>query len=570
LGCQATRPDIQVLGDNAPQEQGYVINGGPGSTEIVYRDAKGNRQSASSNVVRVPIKERCVEEPKAVLVPVPVAEVETPLLPWASYTLEVNTLQNYVLASASKLPDVVYHTEFFIPRKPPNIELKKSSDEQVLCCDKQLTFRLHFKNIGGDDAYNISISDIVPARVEYAEGSANASSYIADIQIERGADQKAKKIVWNIEGPIAAGEEGEVSYTVTCPVNMPNLSCFVRFEPKLILKGQQGKIICSVTNKGNGVAKNARLTVDIPLGIEHEGVVTGKRLLLVLGDIEPNKTASKDVQIKMNSDVKLEVITASVVADNWEGCECVVPFTPSLMIEKSGPAETKNRTPLNYTIVVKNISSKNAPATNCILTDKLPPLVTFASATENGVYDSKSNSVTWKLGTLMPGDIVSRNVVVAPQKSGTYIDEAKVSCDEGITVNDKASTLVTGVAAMLIQKYDTEDPVAVGETTTYVVEVRNQGFQPITMVEVANNIPRTTKFISARATDQAGMPINFRLENNDERVVFEPVPVIDSGEKAVFKITVQALQKGDLLNTVEAKCKEFQKTIMTDEPTTAY
>lgn len=569
LGCQATRPTIQVLADNEPADKGYVINGGPGSTEIVYRDAKGNSQSAASNVVRVPIKDKCVEEPK--VVPVIVEEpkvVETPLQPWTSYSVEVNTLQNFVLASASKMPDVAYHTDFFVPRKPPKIEFKKTSDEQVLCCDKQLTFRLQFKNIGGDDAYNISISDVIPARVEYVEGSANASSYVADIKIDRGADQKAKKITWNIEGPIGPGEEGEVFYTVGCPVHLPNLSCFLRFEPKLVVKGQECKVICNVTNKGTGAAKNARLAINIPKGIEHEGVATGKKLLLTLGNIEPEQTASKDFKIKMVEEVKLEEITANVVADNWEGCECSVPFTPSLTIEKSGPAETKNRAPLNYTIVVKNVSSKNAPATNCILTDKLPPLVNFTSASENGVFDAKTNMVTWKLGTLMPGDIVSRNIVLAPQKSGTYVDEAKVSCDEGITVNDKASTLVTGVAAILLQKYDTEDPVEVGQPTTYVIEVRNQGFHPITMVELVSNIPEKTKFLNARATDQTGTPINFKVVDN--KVVFEPVPVIDSAEKAVFKVTVQATAKGDIVNTFEVKCKEFDKTIVTDEPTTAY
>jgi uncharacterized repeat protein (TIGR01451 family) len=239
-----------------------------------------------------------------------------------------------------------------------------------------------------------------------------------------------------------------------------------------------------------------------------------------------------------------------------------------LKIEKSGPADVKNRLPIEYMLVVKNVSSKNAPASNCILTDKLPPFTTFRSASQEGVYDEKAHTVTWKLGTLATDAIESRSVVVIPEKSGNFVDEAKVSCDEGVTVDDKASTMVTGVPAILLNKYDTEDPVEAGQTTTYVVEVRNQGFYPLTMVEVVSNIPRLSKFINASAKDHAGNSFSFKA--GEEEVVFEPIPCIESGEKAIFKITVRVLEKGELLNVVNVKCKEFNKTIVVEEPTNAY
>ena len=576
LGChQGFRPEITVLGDTASQDQNYIVNGGPGSTEASYNDPQGNQMTETSNVVRVPVKEKCEPEQIAIVPPQQVEETpeETPqavpVVPLVAYPVELVTFQNYVLASANKLPDVAYSTQAIIPRKPPKIELTKSADEATMCCDQQLTFRIKFKNVGGDDAYNIAVSDIVPAKVDYLEGSVGANPYLANIQMDRDPkDQKVKKIVWTVEGPLAPGDEGEVYYTVICTPERPSLVCYLRFNPKTLEIGQTGTIVCSITNKGSGVAKNAKLTVNIPQSIEHEGVSLGKKMLLSLGNIEPGKTANQNLTIKMRADGKLENITASVTADNAEGCECPIPYTPSLTIEKSGPAETKNRLPMEYTVVVKNISSKNAPATNCILSDKLPAATSFISASHNGVYDEKTSTVTWQLGTMLAGSIEARTVVLSPNKSGTFVDQAKVTCDEGITVTDQASTMVSGVSAILLQKYDTEDPVEVGQTTTYVIEVRNQGFHPLTMVEVVSNIPNRTKLVTASGADQAGTPVTFQA--TEDRVIFAMVPVIDSAEKAVFKITVRVLEKGEVLNAIEVKCKEFTKTIVVEEPTTAY
>lgn len=578
-GCKNRDSDIIVLGDStqtAQTAQNFVVNGGPGSTEAAYEDVKGQKMSVASNVVKVPIVEKCneekkVEEPKEIPEETPVRPVEEPLpekKPEVMYGMDVLAFQNHVVSAGYREPYVSYLTDVEIELAPPEIKLEKSSDEDRLCCDRQLTFRIKYTNIGGQEAHNVKVEDIIPARVEYVEESAGSQPHPTNITVVRDDLKKPQKIVWQIEGTLAPNASGEVFYTVACPNLRPKLSCYIKFEPKALNVGQQGKMICNVVNSGTGSAENTNITVEIPQGIEYQGQSLGKKEVFQLGIVEAGKTVSKELPILMRSGGRLDQVVAKVACSNGEPCDCFVPPAPTLQVQKTGPELVDNRLPIEYTIVVKNISQENAPATNCVLTDLLPPFVNFKSATENGVYDSKKNTVIWQLGTLVPGAIVTRNVVVFPQKAGDFVDKAEVTCEEGITVNDQAKTSVRGIAAIGISKYDTEDPVEVGGTTTYIIDVINEGFKDCTGVKVSSDIGASVELITASGRDNAGNPVGYKLEGT--KVVFDVVPSLPSGEKMAVKITVKVKDKTEIHNSTSVSYNEFSKTIVVDEPTSVY
>jgi uncharacterized repeat protein (TIGR01451 family) len=319
-GCQSRQADIVVLGDESQQVRGYVVNGGRDSTEVVYEDAKGKKSTAASNVIRVPILERCeepTEKPKKDLKEIPEEKVITPIEeekkreeekkkkeeapPERFYTVDVNTFSSGVAAVAYQLPIVSYRTEIYVPRTPPKIKLQKSSDEDRLCCDRQLTFRIKYTNVGGQDAHNVIVSDKIPLHVVYVEDSAGAAPHSAKIAITRDDQARPEKITWHVEGPIPSGGSGEAYYTVVCPPTRPKLLCYIRFEPKMLQVGEEGKIVCTVANRGNGTAEGVNVEITIPAGIEYEGQSLGKKEMIALGKIEADKTATKEFKISMRS-----------------------------------------------------------------------------------------------------------------------------------------------------------------------------------------------------------------------------------------------------------------------------
>ncbi|WP_372368968.1 hypothetical protein [Candidatus Uabimicrobium sp. HlEnr_7] len=564
-GCNQQQAEISVLPERVEGSEEFVENGGPGITEATYTDEQGKAWNIASNKVSVPIQEDC-EEPDVAL------EQDVPLLlpqeNLVATTVAVTTYQNQLFVATTEKPDVRFKTEVFIPKNPPKIRLEKSTDQDVLCCNDQLTFRIKYINEGGDDAYNIKITDLVPSNVEYLEDSVGTEPFIGDIYIDRDFEDRAKKITWLIEGPVPPGGEGEVHFTVTCKRKRPKLTCVVCLDPETIVVGDEAFVVCNILNQGDGVATGAKLILSLPPEFEYVENPAQRELEFDLGDIGPQETATKQFKVKMISDGKLEEIISTVVIDNGEGCQCALPPTASLTIQKTGPYQLTNSKPMEHTIVVRNTSS-TVSATECILVDTLPQGIKFEEASNNGQYDATSNTVTWNLGTLAPGTAETRTVTVIPLRSGNFTDNAQVSCAEGITVKDDATTIVKGHAAMHISKYDSDDPVAVGETTTYTIEVRNEGFEDATGIILENEIPELTEFVSASAEDPYNkQEIPYNIEG--QKVIFNKLPLLSSGDKVIFNVTVRVSTKGQLLNRTSLRYDQFDRTLIVEEPTSTY
>lgn len=563
-GCNQQQAEISVLPDRAEGSNEFVENGGRGITEATFTNENGEKWVISSNKVSVPIQENCEEPDIALEEDLPLLLPQDTIVPT---TVAVTTFQNQLFVATTEKPIVAFKTDVFIPKAPPKIRLEKSTDEDILCCDDQLTFRIRFFNDGGDNAYNVKIADLVPDNVEYLEDSVGNDPFLADIYIERDFKDRAKKIVWVIEGPIPPGGEGEVFFTVTCKRQRPNLTCIVCSDPESISIGQKAFLVCNVLNQGDGVATGARILLILPPEFEYVKDPSKRELEFELGDILPGETGTQQFEVKMVGNGKVEDIISTVVIDNGEGCQCSLPPTASLVIQKTGPYKLTNSKPMVNTIVVRNTSFKVA-ATECILIDKLPEGVEFKEASDGGTYDATSNIVTWNIGTMAPSTAQTRTVTVVPLKSGTFTDHAEVRCAEGITVKDDASTIVEGHAAMHIYKYDSDDPVAVGETTTYVIEVRNEGFEDATGIILENEIPELTEFVSANAKHDNGNEIAATADG--QKVTFDTIPLLASSEKIIFSITVRVTAKAQLLNRTSLRYDQFSRTLIVEEGTSTY
>lgn len=577
-GCQTSTNQLRVLGDQVQTAQAeqqvdtsqYVVNGGPGSTEVVYQDGYGISKSATSNVVKVPILEKCDSEPVVYEDPLPTPVPEICIEPEPDvvrYQVTMHSYPSQILASHIE-PPPVEQKEVVIPKKPPEIELKKMSDEDKLCCDKQLTFRIRFTNMGEEPAYNVEITDILPANVSYVEETAGCDSYESDVNILRNTDESVQKITWKIPGPIEPDSMGEVFYTVECYQQRPKLSCSVQFHPKHLLPGEEGKVICRVINSGAGSAKNVQLRVLIPEGLEYKSEMFGTKEDFFFEEIPPNQSVERSFVVRMRRNGNLDEVTAQVSASNSPACDCDVTSIPVLVIEKEGPRSVANRVPIEYTLAVQNNSKKDVSATGCILVDKLPPMGIFKSASDNGTYNGKDHTVTWSLGTISPNQIVTRTVTIIPQEPCTLVDNAHVTCAEGVTIYDTCRTVVRGVSALAVSSYDTEDPVEVGGITIYIIDVTNEGFKNVTDLELMDEIPAGSSLVSAVATDEAGNIIPHTMEEG--KVIFEKYPSLAGGKKLIYKITVKAESKTQLLNTASIRYNEFSKVIVVEEPTETY
>lgn len=127
-----------------------------------------------------------------------------------------------------------------------------------------------------------------------------------------------------------------------------------------------------------------------------------------------------------------------------EDCESIdTDHTPDVSIVKDdhktvvGPGEN-----LDYDLTVTNHAAWDA--TGVVVTDTLPANTTFVAASDGGVYDSATRTVSWNLGTLAgeTQKIVRVTVTVAANASDgdTVVNRALVTTDQGCIDKNKCTT----------------------------------------------------------------------------------------------------------------------------------
>ena len=211
--------------------------------------------------------------------------------------------------------------------------------------------------------------------------------------------------------------------------------------------------------------------------------------------------------------------------------------------------------PLTYTLVVTN----NGPsqATKLVLTDSLPADITFGSVvTSQGSCDQAAGTVTCNLGKLDSSSTATIIIVVTPTPAAggtTIINTVSVTSDvDDFTLennNFEEKTVVIRNADLSVTKRDAPDPVAAGDTLTYIVTVASNGPSLATNVTLTDILPAAVIFGSA--TPSQGHC------DQTSGIVTCILGAITSGASATATITVAPTGSTTITNTVSVTGDEL-------------
>jgi uncharacterized repeat protein (TIGR01451 family) len=110
--------------------------------------------------------------------------------------------------------------------------------------------------------------------------------------------------------------------------------------------------------------------------------------------------------------------------------------------------------------------------------------------------------------------------------------------------------------------YDTNDPVAIGEQTTYVIEPKNEGDGICTNIRLVNIIPKEMAFVSASGPSQ--------YQVKGQKIYFAPIAKLKPDEKLIYQITCRAISEGNAKNEARITYDQFEKQIIDEEGTSVY
>jgi uncharacterized repeat protein (TIGR01451 family) len=239
--------------------------------------------------------------------------------------------------------------------------------------------------------------------------------------------------------------------------------------------------------------------------------------------------------------------------------------TGRLKLTMTGPKQQYANLPARYQLTVSNTGE--APATNVQIANPLPAGLTLASASAGSRLHE--GQVAWNLGTLEPGASRTVQITLRARQAGKFCNRATALADYGLKDQAEVCSVFEGVSALSMTLEDTKDPVPIGEQTSYVVTVKNQGTVAVTNLRITAQVPPQLQLL--KATGASNPPSGDKLPKataEGQNLPFAPLKTLAPGEEARYEIFVRALQPGDVRFRVELNADQLTGGPVRDEEST--
>jgi uncharacterized repeat protein (TIGR01451 family) len=339
---------------------------------------------------------------------------------------------------------------------------------------------------------------------------------------------------------------------------MPQLAIRMTAPDKVMI-GQEQRVKIELRNPGSGDATGVMLFENVPDNVKH---VAGPALEFEIGTLKAGETRELELVLLAEKAGKVvNVLTAK--ADGNLQVQQQVEFeviAPALAIAVSGPERRYLERPATYEVSVENPGT--APAHDVQIITKLPKGMRFVRANNMGEYDASTHAVYWSLAELPEGESGTVELVTMPVETGPQTLEVESRAGQGLADQAKQQILVEGLAAIMFELRDLEDPIEVGGETGYEIRVVNQGTKAATNVQVAVNLPPGMQVVSAEGETQHG--------SRGGALVFEPISQLAPKADTLFRVRVQGMQAGDQRITVEVNTDDLAQPIRREESTRVF
>jgi uncharacterized repeat protein (TIGR01451 family) len=448
----------------------------------------------------------------------------------------------------------------------PSLTIEKFAPAEVQI-GKPAVFEVLVRNVGKVRAQNVTVHDQVPKKTRLLGTTPQAQrSPEGDLvwnlgTLEPGAEQTVQLELM----PTDEGEIGSVATvhfaahsSVRTVATRPELQLEVSTSKEVMIGGELALTI-KISNPGTGPATGIVLKEVVPDNFTHPG---GSELEYEVGDLKPKETRELELVLKAaKAGVGTNVLTArgdgSLQARSQSELEVIAP---SLAIEMSGPKRRFLEREATYTVSISNPGT--AAARDVELVTYLPQGFDFVRADNYGEWDAQTRAVRWSLEELPPSETGSVSLTTMPVAAGEHKLLIEGSAGQGLSARQEQSVLVEGVAAILFQVIDVEDPIEVKGETTYEIRVVNQGSKAATDVELQAVLDPQMKALSADGPTQHAI---------DRGIVrFDKLPRLAPKADTTYRIRVQGLNAGDLRMRVQVVTNEITTPIVKEESTRVY
>ncbi len=347
---------------------------------------------------------------------------------------------------------------------------------------------------------------------------------------------------------------------------------------QLAMSAPNQKVLCdaiplnyTVKNTGQSNLRNVVVQSTLPSSVTT--AQGGQTVNIDVGPLGPGetKTVSSDVQAKsagnfsFSSTAKAypsllfqggDAENANITASSETVATQVVQ--PQLSIQSTGSTDKQyvGRN-VNFDFDVSNTGDANAEST--VVTASIPANTSFQSASAGGTAVS-GNTVSWDLGALGANQSKSVSMVLSALAAGTAATTAQANAQCARAVTASADRPLVGVAALLLELIDVSDPLEVGQSTQYQIQVTNQGNA------MATNVQLTGAFEDMSYVTSGG---HTTISHSGRDLTFGGFSLAPK-EVASWSVTLKATGVGDHRFRLIMNSDQLTRSVEETESTTVY
>jgi uncharacterized repeat protein (TIGR01451 family) len=313
-------------------------------------------------------------------------------------------------------------------------------------------------------------------------------------------------------------------------------------------------VVLAVKNAGTSPLTAVQITATLPFGMTSGGKGT---LTFDGGILAPGETKEMKYNVTAANTGKFLNSASVTSAEGVSAKATAQTVIHQALLSLSCKAPEQQFMGRKFDVCYTISNKGDAPASGTTINLAVPAGLVPTTTTANGQV--KKGGVLWSIGSLAAGESKEVCATFMSTNSGSYTFAATGRGSCGAPVMAGRDVKVVGISAILLEKSDDPDPIAVGDTTTYTVKVTNQGSADDSNVQVIVKLAPELQPVSTSQGTISGQVVTLPL-----------VAKLGSKQSVSYKIVAKGVKAGDAHTKFTLSSDVLKSSISAEESTTVY
>jgi uncharacterized repeat protein (TIGR01451 family) len=447
----------------------------------------------------------------------------------------------------------------------PTLSLE-SSPPAIATIGKMVEHHILVKNIGPMAAEQVEIRGTVSIDSELMETEPKAEIVNSTMvwRVARIAVGGEQRITIRVK-PLVVGElscQTNVSFRTTAstktPAREPRLKLLCE-APGSVSVGAEVRLVMHISNVGSAPAENVRIRQVIPGIMLTAGRSGAKPLVLEVGTLQPGES-----RILETTSIAREsgLVRINMIAQTEDGTQTTAEhvmrvIAARLSLTTSGPEYRNVEQRGTYQFTVGN--SSDVTATNVNLMVGLPEGLEFQDASGDAIFNPEKRTIAWAIGSLDPQQRREFTITVLPTSEGQHLQRAVAWADGNLIAKADKATRVEGLASLVMEVTDVDDPIELGGNTVYQIHIMNRGTKPAERIQIYAAVPDG---MIPQRVESSG---RYRVQG--QQIQFEAIPSLAPQSSMTIQIHVRGVMKGTQQFRAVMTSPDLTNAVMAEEST---